>query len=136
MAKQFYVRREIAAISTQVQIEPIRSVRTAPRVYRSRYFTVLSGKRIQVIESRLCWSVRGPNHRTETRKGEQNMGTLVKICLSPYTPNLQVFEDVVIKAQEPYSDEYVTIEASPNVQHYQKHQGLAKIPGVSGLDLK
>ena len=47
------------------------------------------------------------------------MGTLVKICMSPYSPNLQVYEDIVIKVHVPYSDDSVTVKVNPNVQHYQ-----------------
>jgi hypothetical protein len=53
------------------------------------------------------------------------MGTLVKICMSPYSPNLQVYEDIVIKVHVPYSDDSVTIKVSPNVQHYQSDQDTA-----------
>jgi hypothetical protein len=53
------------------------------------------------------------------------MGTLVKICMSPYSPNLQVYEDIVIKVHVPYSSDSVTIKVNPNVQHYQSDQDTA-----------
>lgn len=49
------------------------------------------------------------------------MSKLIKIVQSPFTPALEVAEDLVIKLHVPYSDSSVTIQVNPNIQDYQEN---------------
>ena len=50
------------------------------------------------------------------------MEKLVKITLSPFSPNIEVVEKMVMKAHVPYSDESITMQFNPNIQHYKEQQ--------------
>lgn len=48
------------------------------------------------------------------------MGTKVKIVCSPFTPNLEVAEGLVLAIHAPYSDTSVAIQVNPAVDGYQE----------------
>jgi len=51
----------------------------------------------------------------------------VRIKCSPFTSNLEVAEDIVLKLHVPYSDKDVTIQINPNIQDYKENDDK---PGV------
>ncbi len=55
------------------------------------------------------------------------MSKNIKIVASPFSPNLEVAFDMVIKLHVPYSEDEVTVQVSPNIQDYQENQDQ---PGV------
>jgi hypothetical protein len=50
------------------------------------------------------------------------MQKLVKITLSPFSPNIEVVDKMVMKVQAPYSDESITMQFNPNIQDYKEQQ--------------
>lgn len=52
----------------------------------------------------------------------------VRIKCSPFTSNLEVADDIVLKLHVPYSDEEVTIQINPNIQDYKEKDDK---PGVN-----
>jgi hypothetical protein len=44
----------------------------------------------------------------------------IKIVQSPFSPSLEVVDDIVISLHAPYSDKNITIQVNPNIQHYQE----------------
>ncbi|HOW35990.1 MAG TPA: hypothetical protein PL155_06225 [Candidatus Omnitrophota bacterium] len=44
----------------------------------------------------------------------------VRIKCSPFTSNLEVDDDLVLKLHVPYSDKEVTIQINPNIQDYKE----------------
>lgn len=55
------------------------------------------------------------------------MAKLVRIVNSPFTSNIEVVGDLVIKLHVPYSDKDVTVQLNPNIQDYQEK---ADKPGI------
>ena len=55
------------------------------------------------------------------------MKKLVRIVQSPFAPNLEVVDNLVIKLHVPYSEKEVTVQVNPNIQEYQEK---ADRPGV------
>lgn len=51
----------------------------------------------------------------------------VRIECSPFTSNLEVAEDLVLKLHVPYSDKDVTIQINPNIKDYKESDDK---PGV------
>jgi len=51
----------------------------------------------------------------------------VRIKCSPFTSNLEVADDLVLKLHVPYSDKEVTIQINPNIQDYKEQDDK---PGV------
>jgi hypothetical protein len=49
------------------------------------------------------------------------MSKLVKIVQSPFEPELEVVEDIVIQLHVPYSDKSVTVQVNPNILDYQEN---------------
>lgn len=52
----------------------------------------------------------------------------VRIACSPFSSNLEVAEDIVLKLHAPYSEKEVTIQINPNIQEYREN---ADQPGVN-----
>ena len=48
------------------------------------------------------------------------MGTQVKIVNSPFNPNLEIAEGLVIKLHAPYSEDSVTVQVNPNIVDYKE----------------
>lgn len=42
----------------------------------------------------------------------------IRITCSPFSPGIEVVEDIVIKACLPYSENNVTVQVNPNIQGY------------------
>lgn len=55
------------------------------------------------------------------------MQRLVKLVSSPFSPNLEVIDKMVMKIHAPYSEESVTIQFNPNIQDYKEQ---ADKPGM------
>ena len=55
------------------------------------------------------------------------MGKKVKIVNSPFNPNLETAEGLVIKLHVPYSDTSVTVQVNPSIDDYKE---AADQPGV------
>ncbi len=52
------------------------------------------------------------------------MEKLVKLISSPFSPNLEVVDKMVMKVHAPYSEESVTIRFNPNIQDYKDKPGM------------
>jgi hypothetical protein len=52
----------------------------------------------------------------------------IRIKCSPFTSNLEVADDIVLKLHVPYSDSEVTIQINPNIQDYKEKDDK---PGVN-----
>jgi hypothetical protein len=50
------------------------------------------------------------------------MQKLMRLSNSPFKPNLETFDDIVIKLHVPYSASEVTIQINPNIVEYQDKQ--------------
>jgi len=50
------------------------------------------------------------------------MKKLVKIVVSPFSPSIEIAENIVIKVHVPYSEKDVTVLVNPNVQDYAENQ--------------
>ncbi len=50
------------------------------------------------------------------------MEKLVKLTLSPFSPNLEVVNGMVMKVHAPYSEQSVTIQFNPNIQDYKEQE--------------
>ena len=50
------------------------------------------------------------------------MQKLIKLSNSPFNPNLETFENMVIKLHVPYSSNDVTIQINPNIVGYREKQ--------------
>jgi hypothetical protein len=55
------------------------------------------------------------------------MNKVIRISNSPFTINLEVFEDIVIKLHVPYSDKSVTVMVNPNIQEYQENKDRGNV---------
>ena len=55
------------------------------------------------------------------------MEKLVKLTLSPFNPNFEIVDNLVMRVNVPYSDQSVTMQFNPNVQDYKEQ---ADQPGV------
>lgn len=51
----------------------------------------------------------------------------VRIKCSPFTSNLEVADDLVLKLHVPYSDKEVTIQINPNIQDYKQNDDKAGV---------
>lgn len=45
----------------------------------------------------------------------------VKIIISPFTPNVEVFDKLVFKVDFPYAEDYVNVLIEPNIQEYKEN---------------
>jgi len=52
---------------------------------------------------------------------------IVRVKRSPFSSNLEVADDIVLKLHVPYSDKEVTIQINPNIQDYKENDDR---PGV------
>lgn len=50
------------------------------------------------------------------------MEKLVKLTMSPFSPNVEVVDKMVMKVHVPYSENNVTIQFNPNIQDYKEQQ--------------
>jgi len=48
------------------------------------------------------------------------MGKQIKIIDSPFNPNLEVIEDLIIKLHVPYSENSVIVQINPSIDDYKK----------------
>lgn len=48
------------------------------------------------------------------------MEKLVKLTLSPFSPNLETIDKMTMKIHVPYSEQSVTIQFNPNIQNYKE----------------
>lgn len=48
------------------------------------------------------------------------MEKLIKLVISPFSPNVEVIGDVVISIHVPYSGKDVSVLVNPNIQEYKK----------------
>ncbi|MDO8446425.1 MAG: hypothetical protein Q7T53_10060 [Deltaproteobacteria bacterium] len=55
------------------------------------------------------------------------MEKLVKLTLSPFSPNIEVVDKMVMKVHVPYSEEMVTMQFNPNIQDYKEQDDK---PGI------
>jgi hypothetical protein len=55
------------------------------------------------------------------------MQKLAKLTLSPFSPNIEVIDKMVMAVHVPYSEESVTIQFNPNIQEYQEKQNQKDI---------
>ena len=55
------------------------------------------------------------------------MQKLIKISMSPLNPNVEPFDNMVMKVSGAYSENNVTIQFNPNIVHYQEKQDSSNI---------
>ena len=55
------------------------------------------------------------------------MGNVKKIFQSPFSPNIEVFGDIVVKVHVPYSERNVTLKINPYIQDYKEDQSTADV---------
>lgn len=55
------------------------------------------------------------------------MQKLVKLTLSPFSPDIEIVDKMVMKVHVPYSENDVTIQFNPNIQDYKEKQDQENI---------
>lgn len=55
------------------------------------------------------------------------MQKLVKIVESPFNPNIEIVDKMVMKVHAPYSENEVTIQFNPNIQEYREQDQKGQV---------